>query len=259
MGFFADGEAAFLFARWQHHRRHGETVSAGEIQIALVAGRATEDCAGAVIHQHEIGDPDRETGALDEGMFDSQAGVDAALFGGFNRRFAGAHAAAFGDEFGDGGVGFRQGGGELMLGGDGEEGHAKQRVRAGGVNRNIADAGERFCERELQFGAFAAADPIALHLAHAGGPAVEGFETIEQFLRKIGDAQEPLRQLLFFHQRARAPAAAVDHLFIGKHGVVDRIPIDPGFAAIDQAGFDEIQEQGLLQPVIAGVTGGKFA
>jgi hypothetical protein len=36
-----------------------QIVLAGKIQVALVSGRAAEDGAGAVVHQHEIGDVDR--------------------------------------------------------------------------------------------------------------------------------------------------------------------------------------------------------
>jgi len=38
-----------------------------------------------------------------------------------------------------------------------------------------------------------------------------------------------------------------------------RVPIDPGFLALDQPGLPEIQEQLLLLAVVADVAGGEFA
>ena len=59
--------------------------------------------------------------------------------------------------------------------------------------------------------------------------------------------------------RAAAPAAPVDHLLIGEHGHVHRIPVHIGFAAIDKAGLVEIQEQLLLLVIIFRIAGGEFA
>ena len=56
--------------------------------------------AGAVFHQHEIGDPDREVGSVQERVTDAQPGIVALLLGGLDHRLAGAHAAALGDERG---------------------------------------------------------------------------------------------------------------------------------------------------------------
>ena len=36
-------------------------------------------------------------------------------------------------------------------------------------------------------------------------------------------------------ERAGAPAAAVDHLLVGEHGLVDRVPVDLGGLAVDEA------------------------
>jgi len=42
------------------HRRRAEAVFIGKIEVALVMRRAAENRAGSVIHQHEIGDIDRQ-------------------------------------------------------------------------------------------------------------------------------------------------------------------------------------------------------
>ena len=58
---------------------------------------------------------------------------------------------------------------------------------------------------------------------------------------------------------ARRPAAAVLHLLVGQHGHVDRIPVHHRLAAIDQAGLEKVEEQGLLLGVILGIAGRELA
>ena len=60
IGDIVDMEARRIGARGNHHRLHRQAVFAGEIEIALVMGRAAEDGAGAIFHEHEIGDIDRQ-------------------------------------------------------------------------------------------------------------------------------------------------------------------------------------------------------
>ena len=91
-------------------------------------GRTAENGAGAVVHQHEIGHIDRQSLAVDQGLQGLQAGGEALLLGGFQRRFAGAHAVAFGDEVGQVGIVRGQFGGQRMIGGDGAERRAEQGV-----------------------------------------------------------------------------------------------------------------------------------
>src|SRR3990170_7740550 len=47
----------------------------------------------------------------------------------------------------------------------------------------------------------------------------------EELLGVGGDAQKVHRDLALLHQRAGAPAAALDHLLVGEDGLVDRIPV----------------------------------
>jgi hypothetical protein len=114
----------------QHHRQHPQAVLAREFEVALVLARAAEDGAGAVLHEHEVGDPHRELRAFDERVPHAQPGVEAALLRLLDRRFAGAHAAALGDELRRARVALRRGGRERVLRRDREEAHAEQRVRA---------------------------------------------------------------------------------------------------------------------------------
>ena len=72
------------------------------------------------------------------------------------------------------------------------------------------------------------------------------------------DLEEPLRQLALFDGSARAPALAVDDLFIGKNRIVDRVPVDLAGFAVSEAGLQQFQEQALLFAVIVLVAGRKF-
>ena len=70
--------------------------------------RAAEDGAGAVIHQHEIGDIDGKRRALDDRVLHVEPGENALLLGLFQRFSGRALAMAFGDELGQGGIVGRQ-------------------------------------------------------------------------------------------------------------------------------------------------------
>jgi len=52
-------------------------------------------------------------------------------------------------------------------------------------------------------------------------------QVVEQVVAVLGDLEKPLRELAPLDRRAGAPAAAVDHLLVGEHRLVDRIPIEP--------------------------------
>ena len=56
IGLLADGEARRIGIRRQHHRDDGETLVAGEFEVALIVRRTAEDGARAVLHHDEIGD-----------------------------------------------------------------------------------------------------------------------------------------------------------------------------------------------------------
>ena len=81
-----------------HHARNAQIIFAGKIEIALVVCRTAENRAGAVVHQHEIGDIDWQMPALVERVFDRQAGVETHLLGGFDVRRRGSAFAAFLDK-----------------------------------------------------------------------------------------------------------------------------------------------------------------
>src|SRR6516164_11070845 len=64
----ADREGRGILIWRQHDWHDREPVFAGEFEIALVVSGAAEDCAGAVLHQHKIGDINRNLSGLVEWM-----------------------------------------------------------------------------------------------------------------------------------------------------------------------------------------------
>ena len=260
-GLVVDGERGGIFARRQDHRRERQIVLAGEIEVALVAGRAAEDGAGAVVHQDEVGDVDRQRPILVERVDSADAGVEALLLRRLQLGDGGAHVAALLAEGGERRVGLGRRLGQRMVRRERHERGAEQRVGARRVDLDLRLAlGRRLLvEREADQQAFGAADPVGLHQAHLLRPLVERLQRLQQLVGVVGDLEEPLRQLALLDQRARAPAAAVDHLLVGEHGMVDRIPVDLRRLAVGEALLQHVEEQLLLVPVVVGRAGGELA
>ena len=143
-----------------------------------------------------------------------------------------------------------------MVGRNGDERGAEQGVGTGGEDLQPVGAA---LEGPGQPQALGAADPVFLHQPHPLGPALQLAQRGQQIVGEGGDLQEPLGQQTLFDQGARAPAAAVDDLLVGQHGVFNRVPIDPGFLAVDQPGLEEVEEHPLLVPIISRLAGGDFA
>ena len=260
----ADREMRRVLARRQHHGNDRQPVFAGEIEIALIVRRAAENRAGAVFHQHEIRDIDRHLAAGIERMDGVERDTVAALVGRFDDRFAGAKPVAFGDELGEirvrGGEALRQ----LVV--------RRQRQKRGAVKR-VRPRREHFdrlvdClidrlsgpgDRKQHPGAFRAADPFFLHQPHPLRPAVERLECVEQLVAERGDAQKPLGQEPLLDDRPGAPAAPVDHLLVGQHGIFGRVPIDPGFLAVGEVRREEVEKHLLFVAVIFRMAGRDLA
>ena len=142
VGNVAHGESRGIGALGQHHRGDGETIFASEIEVALIVRRAAEDGAGAVVHQHEVGDVDRIALAV-EGVLHRKAGGKALLLGRLKRCSRGADASAL---FAEGRhrrilVGQRLG--HRMIGGKRQEAHAEQRIRTRGEHLDGRLTGHR--------------------------------------------------------------------------------------------------------------------
>ena len=167
-------------------------------------------------------------------------------------RLAGAGLAAFGDEGGEAGIAGRP----ARRPADGRATSATNEAPNSVSGRVVKTSSCRVARgrraRRTTRAPSERADPVLLHQAHlrrASGRASS--RPRQQLLGEGGDPEEPLRQLAPLDQRAGAPAAAVDHLLVGQHGVVDRIPVDPGFLAVGEAGLQKVEEHLLLVAVVA--------
>uniref|UniRef100_A0A0N5A6W1 LigA n=1 Tax=Parastrongyloides trichosuri TaxID=131310 RepID=A0A0N5A6W1_PARTI len=227
-------------------RDHRQIVFAGEVQIALVMRRAGEDGARSVVGQNEVGDPDRNLGA-GEGVDDLQPRIPADLLGLFDVGLTGAALAAFGDEGGDLRVGLGQLLRDRMIGGQTHEAGAEQRP------------GRRPPRPISSAGPWTGRSSFPASVGPFPASAVQLVQAVQQLLGVVGDAQEPLGDLALLDQRARAPAAAVDDLLVGQHGLVDRVPVHHAVLAVDQAPLEQLQEPVLLLAIVFGVAGGELA
>ena len=261
IGGVADGKGVRVLAFGADHGRYRESVFAGEFQVALIVRRTAEDGAGAVVHQDEVGDVNGQLPARVERVQRPHAGVETFLLGGLDRRCRGAGVLALGDEFRERRIAGGCCGREWMIGRDRQKARTEQSVGAGGENLQLAFAVGRGegVEHEADQQALGAADPVLLHDTDFFRPALERVERFEQLLREGGDLEEPLGQLALLDFGAGAPAAAVDHLLVGEHGVIDRIPVHLRLLAFDQAGAQEIEEHALLVLVVGRVAGRDFA
>ncbi len=126
--------------------------------------------------------------------------------------------------------------------------------------RRIADI-----VRESKTHTFAFTNPVLLHQTHFVWPTsqrsfvVANMHMVQQLLRVMRDVEVVPRNLALLHQSAGAPTAAIDHLFIGQHGLVFRIPIHHLCFAIGDAFLEHLQKQPLVPLVISGVAGSNFA
>ena len=137
------------------------------------------------------------------------------------------------------------------VGARGEHVHAPVADQAAGVVLDVV------WKREAH--ADALADPVGLHRLHALRPTGHLVEVTQKLLGVVGDLQVIHRDLALLDRRARAPALAVDHLLVGEHGLVDRIPVDDAGLQVRDALLEHLEEQPLVPAVVLGVAGRELA
>ena len=253
-GLLAHLEGRRVRPRGQDDRPDRQAILPGEVQVALVMGRAAEDGARAVVHEDEVGDPDGQFEGGVEGVADPQARIEAQLLGGLDLGLGDRAAPAGVDEGGSLGTARRDFRRQGMVGGHAHEGGAEQGVRSGRIDFQPVRS-RRIGEAEGETGPPGPANPVLLHDPDLLGPALQGLQVVGQGVGVVGDPQEPLAQPALLHDRAGSPAPAVDDLLVGQDRLVHRIPVDQALLAIDQALLEQVQEPGLLAPVIAHVAG----
>ena len=132
------------------------------------------------------------------------------------------------------------------------EAHAIERVRTRGEHGDVFVA---IGQPEVDLQTFGATDPVGLHGLDRVRPVRQLVQFGQQLVRVVRDLQEPLRNLALLHHGAGTPAASVDHLLIGQHRLVDRIPVHDRGLLVDQALLVELDEEPLLPAVIRRLTG----
>ncbi len=154
--------------------------------------------------------------------------------------------------------------GQRMLGRHGAEGHAHDGVgtRREDVHAPILDQRTALVAdvvRERKTHTFALADPVFLHQLDTLGPARQVLlHLLQQLFGVTRDLQVVAGNLALLDRRAGAPAAPVDDLLVGQHGLVHRVPVDDLRAPFGDAGFQHLQEQPLVPLVVVGRAGGDF-
>ena len=230
----------------------------GELVVALVVGRHGHDRAGAVLHQHVVGDEHRDLLAVDRvdhAAPQRHAGLLAILRAAFLGRLARGSVDVLAD---------RRLGGRAryqplqlgVLGGEDEEGRAEKGVGTGGEDREVE---VDLLAAEGHLGALGTTDPVALHRDHVLGPVLEQLEVGEQALGVLGGLEEPLLELALHDLGAAALAAAVDDLLVGEHGGVLGAPLDRRLGAVGEPLLEEAEEDPLRPAVVLGRVGRQFA
>ena len=103
------------------------------------------------------------------------------------------------------------------------------------------------CDREIDLGPLAAADPVALHVLDRARP-VDVFEVVDQPLGVGGDPQHPLGERHADDGIPAALALAVDDFLVGQHGAQLRAPVDGHLGPVGQPSWNRDRRPGSSVP-----------
>ncbi len=234
------------------HRDDRQVELLGERGVAVVVRRHRHDRAGAVVHQHVVGDPDRDLRVVhrvrrvepgeDAGLLLCRSTLLTALDGGSGDVVAQRVGL---------GRALEQLLDERVLRSEHEERRAVERV---GTRREDGDVLVELGDPELDLGALRAADPVALHRLDAVGP-LDLLQVVEQFVGVRRRLEEPLVEVLRHDLGAAVLAAPVVHLLVRQHDLVDRAPLDGRALPVREPRAEQLQEEPLVPAVVLGLVG----
>ena len=234
-----------------------DVVFAREVEVALVVRGDAHDRARAVVGEDIVGYPDGNSLAGDW-VYCREAGVHALLVradrGALDRaavrhalreveHLLGLLAAEALCELLDVGVLRRHC----------DEGDAEDCVyaRSEGFELQLR---VRYLHFEVD--ALGAAYPVALHRDDALRPAGQLVEAVNELLRVVRDADEPLVEAALRDGRAASPADAVaDDLLVREHRLALLAPVDGRVLAVDEPFLVELEEEPLVPAVISLAAG----
>ncbi len=226
-----------------------------ELEVTLVVGRHGHDRARAVAGEHVVGDEDRDALAVDR-VDRLGAEHHAGLLAVGREAVDLGPASRLQDVVAHLGVAIRVGQGldQRVLGGEDHERGAVQRVGprredAQRVATGLVGVGR---DREVDLGAFGAADPVRLLDADRLGP-VDALE-VEQLVGVRRGLEIPLVELALLDERAAAPAMTVGALdLLARQRPVVGAPVHRRLLAIGEALLQEAQEEPLVPVVVTRV------
>ena len=252
-GIVLQSEGALGHIATLDHLHDGQTEGGGEVPVALIVAGHTHDDAGAVAHQHIVGNENGNvlTGDGMDGLdaFQPDAGLFlvqlAALKVGLPGSLlpVGLHSVPVGQlilPLGEVGV----------LGRDDHISHTEQRVAPGGVDRQLVAVGGG----EVHLGTLAAADPVTL-LDLDPLDIVHVIQIVDQAVGVLGDGQHPLALFLADDLAAAALADALHHFLVGQHALAAGAPVHGHGCLIGKALLEQLEEDPLGPFVVAGVRG----
>ena len=158
----------------QDNRLNRQAVLGREFIVALVVAGNGHNRAGAILHQHEVRRPHRDSLA-GQRVNRFQARIDAFFLHRRHIGFRDFGVTAFGDEIAQRRVSGRRGLRQRMTRRNGQIGDAHKGIRAGGVHRQLFVA---VLDVKGDFHAFGAANPVALHGFNGIWPVVELIEIV---------------------------------------------------------------------------------
>src|SRR5690606_5096061 len=242
----------------------GQTVLLGESEVSLIMGGYAHHGTIAIAHEHVVAHPNFHRFARQR-MSDVQTCGHAFLFARGQFSLCGTAQFAGFDKGGQFRIADCRVSGQRMFRRHGTEGHTHDGVSARGEDIHAPVL------NELAFGIadvvgegetdpFALADPVFRHQADALWATFQpSLRMLEQLVGVVSDAQVVAGSFALFDKRAGTPAPTVYHLLVGKHGLVDWVPVHDLRLAVGDALFQHLDEQPLVPLVVLGIASAHLA
>ena len=218
-----------------------------------------------IAHEHIVAHPNGHPLAT-QGVGDEESRVHALFVFEGQFRFGGAALLARLDEGRQLGLGLGRVGGQGMLRRHRTKTHPHDGVGAGGkdMHETLANQISALIPHLMGKGkahTHTFTDPVFLHEFDALGPSGHALVAHkgQQLLGILRDVQIVTRNFPLLHHGPGSPALAIDHLLIGQHGHVHRVPVHHLGLAIGQAFVEHFQKEPLVPAVITGVTSCDFS